>query len=132
MACSLRIKEIFELNSKIYAIEGIAHIGIDYGQVIEIYKDTIWEYKTVNKLIESPIITAKYRKEQIIVTSQYILKMTENEQIEQILKSPFNWGFLYPSSLFFEKNDIYLSMRQGILKIESFMTNPKYEWYLPK
>jgi len=128
----LRIKEIFEFNSRIYAIEGVAHLGSNYGKVIEIYKDTMWKCKIVSDLIEAPILTAKYKKEQIIVTSQYILKMTKNGQIEQILQSPFFWGALYPSSFFIEKNDIYLAMRQGILKIKYFTKNPIYEWYLPK
>jgi len=128
---SLRIRNIFEWNSRIYAIEGLAHMGSSNGQIIEIFKeDSSWKYKTLSKLIEAPAIIAKKNNQQIIITSQYILRLTSNLEIEEILKSPFNWGMLYPSSIHFEKKALFLAMRQGILKIEDFETTPKYKWYI--
>ncbi|MBB6609961.1 hypothetical protein H7F15_02835 [Pontibacter sp. Tf4] len=129
----LRIKEIFELDSKVYAIEGLAHLGSQTGQIIEIFKgDGIWKYKTLSKLSETPALIAKKDNQPIIITSQYILRLNSNLEIEEILKSPFYWGMLYPSSIHFENKDIYLAMRKGILKIEDFETAPKYRWFVKK
>ena len=128
----LNIRNIFVYKSKIFATEGLAHLGGQRGQIIEIYKQRKWKYKTFSKLIEAPRLIADYKNEKIIVTSQYILKFDSDLKVEQILKSPFYWGMLYPSSILFDNNDIYLAMRQGVLKIKSFDSSPEYEWYIPK
>ncbi|GEO02542.1 hypothetical protein AAE02nite_02060 [Adhaeribacter aerolatus] len=129
----LRIKDIFEWNSRIYAIEGLAHLGSSNGQIIEIFKENgSWKYKTLSKLIEAPALIAKANNQQIIITSQYILRLTANLEIEEILKAPFYWGVLYPSSIHIENKTLYLAMRQGVLEIENFETTPKYRWYIKK
>lgn len=133
MASYLNIRSIFEYNSRYFAIEGLAHLGGQRGQIIEIYKeDTVWKYKSLINLIEAPDLITDYKNEKIIVTSQYILKFGEDFKVSEVLKSPIYWGMLYPSSILIDKNDLYLSMRQGILKIKTFDSTPDYEWYVPK
>jgi hypothetical protein len=130
----LRINKIFEYKKKYFAIEGLAHLGGNSGQIIEIFKkDTFWQYKSFRDLVESPALITDYKNEKIIVTSQYILKFGKNFKVKQILKSPIYWGMLYPSAILIDNNtDIYLAMRKGILKIKAFTTKPEYEWYVPK
>ena len=133
MANYLNIHNIFEYQSKYFAIEGVAHLGAQRGQILEIYKeDTVWKYKSLTRLIEAPALITDYNKEKIIITSQYILKFAKDFKISEILKSPFYWGMLYPSSILIDKNDLYLAMRQGVLKIKTFENTPEYEWYIPK
>lgn len=133
MAGYLNIRNIFDYNNKYFAIEGLAHLGGQRGQIIEIFKkDTVWKYKSLTSLIEAPAIITDYNNEKIIVTSQYILKFGKDFKVIEILKSPFYWGMLYPSSILVDNNDLYLAMRQGVLKIKSFDHSPEYEWYIPK
>lgn len=133
MAGYLNIRSIFEYNSKYFAIEGLAHLGGQRGQIIEIYKeDTVWKYKSLTKLIEAPALITDYYNDKIIVTSQYILKFGEDFKVSEVLKSPIYWGMLYPSSILIDKNDLYLAMRHGVLKIKTFDSTPEYEWYIPK
>jgi hypothetical protein len=133
MASSLNIHSIFEYNSRYFSIEGLSHLGGQRGQIIEIFKeDELWKYKSLTKLIEAPDLIADYNNEKIIVTSQYILRFGKDLKITEILKSPVYWGMLYPSSIIVDRNDIYLAMRHGILKIKAFDTLPEYEWYVPK
>lgn len=133
MAGYLNIRSIFEYNSKYFAIEGLAHLGGQRGQIIEIYKeDTVWKYKSLTKLIEAPALITDYKNETIIVTSQYVLKFGKDFKVQEVLKSPIYWGMLYPSSILIDKSDLYLAMRQGVLKIKTFDTVPEYEWYVPK
>jgi hypothetical protein len=129
----LTIRNIFEYNSKYFAIEGLAHLGAQRGQIIEIFKtDTVWKYKSLTSLIEAPELITDYNNEKIIVTSQYILKFGKDLKVSEILKSPFYWGMLYPSSILINNNDLYLAMRQGVLKIKKFDSTPEYEWFIPK
>lgn len=133
MAGYLNIHNIFEYNSKYFAIEGLAHLGGQRGQIIEIFKaDTVWKYKSLTSLIEAPALITDYNNENIIVTSQYILKFGKDLKVSEILKSPFYWGMLYPSSILIDNNDLYLAMRQGVLKIKKFDSTPEYEWFIPK
>ena len=133
MARYLNIHNIFEYNSKYFAIEGLSHLGGQRGQIIEIFKvDTLWKYKSFIRLVEAPELITDYNNEKIIVTSQYILKFEKDFKVSEILKSPFYWGMLYPSSVLINKKDLYLAMRQGVLKIKSFDSSPEYEWYIPK
>lgn len=129
----LRIRSIFEHNWTIFSIEGLAHLGLQKGQIIQIFKeDELWKYKTLTQLIEAPILITDYNDEKIIVTSQYILRFRQDLVVTEILKSPMNWGGLYPSSIIIDNNDLYLAMRKGVLKIKAFDTLPEYEWYVPK
>ncbi len=125
------VRKIFEFNNKIYATRGLAHLGSNYGNLIElIFNDGKWKYKYISSLIETPILTFNYGEFIYIITSQNILKIDKDLNITQILKSPFNWGILYPSSAFIKNRDIYIAMRKGILIIRDFETSPKYEWYV--
>ncbi len=129
----VNIHSIFEYHSRYFSIEGLAHLGGQRGQILELFKDdTLWKYKSLTNLIEAPALIADYRNEKIIITSQYILKFGQHFKVTQILKSPMYWGVLYPSSVLIDKDDIYLAMRQGVLKIKTFDTVPEYEWYVPK
>jgi hypothetical protein len=132
LAGYLNIKSIFEYNNKLFAIEGLAHLGGQRGQIIELFKDSIWKYKSVTQLVEAPEIISDYNGEKIIITSQYILKYTKDFQVREILKSPFYWGMLYPSTILFDKNEVFLAMRHGVLRILHFDTTPEYEWYTRK
>ena len=133
MAGYLNIRNIFEYKAKYFAIEGLAHLGGQRGQIIEIFKeDTLWKYKTLSALIEAPALITDYKGEKLIVTSQYILKLGDDLKVTEVLKSPFYWGMLYPSSILVDNNNLYLAMRQGVLKIKSFDSTPEYIWYTPK
>lgn len=126
-----RVKGIFELNSKFYAIEGLSHLGSSSGKILEIYKDTRWKTKTIIHLEEAPYLASKRGNNVYIITDQHLLRLSENIKIDKLLKAPFYWGILHPSSMIFEYNNIYIAMRKGVLKIENFETNPSYKWYLP-
>ena len=127
------VRKIFEFNDKIIATRGLAHMGLNYGSLVElIFKDGKWKYKYISRLIESPGVTFQYNEFIYIITSQYILKIDKELKIKEVLKSRFYWGVLYPSSSFIKENDIYIAMRKGILIIKDFESEPKYEWYIKK
>ncbi|NUY82773.1 hypothetical protein HUK80_17875 [Flavobacterium sp. MAH-1] len=129
----LNIKKIFLYNSKLLALEGLAHLGGNRGKIIEIFQDKgIWKYKKIVDLIETPKLLFTYKADQYIITSSQILSLDKNLKVTSILKAPFYWGMLYPSNVTVDGDDIYLAMRKGILNIKQFKNNPTYLWYTPK
>lgn len=124
----LRIQNIFEYQSKLFAIEGLYH-----GQIIEIFKENkFWKYRSISGLIDVPKLLVDYNNEKIILSNQYLLLLNKDLKITELLKAPFYWGALYPSSILIDGEVLYIAMRQGILKIMNFVTSPKYEWFTPK
>jgi hypothetical protein len=128
----LNIVEIFEYQSRLFAIEGLSHMGFARGTLIEIYLDSIWKFKVVKKLPNSPITIDRYKDHFVIVGNENIFKIDKDLNITYVLRSPFYWGVLYPSSIVFHKKNAFIAMRAGILKIQDFEAAPKYEWYVPK
>lgn len=131
IAGRMNIVEIFHYNNKLFAIEGLAHLGGQRGQVLELYKDNTWQWKSLTRLVEAPLMLFDYSGEKYIVTSQYILRFSRSFKVTEVLKSPFYWGILYPSAALVNEKDLYLAMRRGVLKIETFDSIPKFKWYLP-
>jgi hypothetical protein len=131
LAKRLNIVKIFEYKSRIFAIEGLDHMGFPRGNVIEIYQDTTWKYKVLHRLTDAPYLIRRHNDHLIIVASGSIYKIDKNLKISTLLKAPFSWNMLFPSSVLFDQEDIYLAMRGGILKIAAFETKPMYEWYVP-
>lgn len=133
IADHLNIRNIFEYKARYFALEGLAHLGSQRGQIIEIFQeDNVWKYKPMSALIEAPALITDFGNEKLIVTSQYILKLGEDLKVTEVLKAPFYWGMLYPSSILVDNTDLYLAMRQGLLKIKSFDSAPEYIWHTPK
>jgi hypothetical protein len=127
------VKDIFEFNNKVYVTRGLAHLIDGNGGLFEvIYKNGKWNYKFISKLPGTPDITFEENNSLYIITTQHILRYDKNGKMTMLLKSPFYWGYLYPTNSFIKNNDIYLAMRKGILIIRDFESKPKYEWYLKK
>ncbi|APY07659.1 hypothetical protein BWZ20_04800 [Winogradskyella sp. J14-2] len=125
-----RIHEIFEFNNKIYVLEGLSHITINNGSLLEITKNEKWEISKTFDLPDAPRFILKEKDNILIISSEHILSFNKYDKLNLILRAPFNWALLFPSSAVVIDNDIYIAMREGILKISSFKYNRKYTWYV--
>ena len=128
----IRVRQIFEFNNKLYVIRGLAHLGSSYGSLFELKKDKKWKILKTYKLPGAPNFIVKEGENILILTTEHLMSFNKNEKLIKILKAPFYWGMFYPSSAIVDKNDIYIAMRKGILKISDFYDNPNYEWYIKK
>ena len=125
---SFRIQEIFEFQSKVYA-----SVGVYNGQIIEIYEENeLWKYKSVCILIGTPRLIVDYNDKKLILTSQHLSILGKDLKVTELLKAPFYWGMLYPSSILIDGDNIYIAMREGVLKISQFIVKPMFEWFTPK
>lgn len=127
-----RIHQIFEFNNKLFVIEGLAHLGSNNGNLLELRKEGNWQVSQTYKLPGAPRFIIEEKDNILIVTSEYLMSFNKYKKLNQVLKAPFYWGSLYPSSAIIVDNDIYIAMRKGILKISKFKYNPNYEWFVKK
>jgi len=132
IAPSKRIHQIFKFNEKLYVIEGLAHFGINYGNILELKRDVVWHISEIFKLPDAPDFIIQDKNTVLVLTSEHLMRFHENGKLVEILKAPFYWGMLFPSSAVIEDKDIYIAMRHGILKISEYASDPHYEWYTKK
>lgn len=125
-----RVRQIFEYNDKIYVLEGLAHMGVNYGNLLELKKEESWVINKIFNLPDAPNFAIFKNDIVLIITSEYILTFNEYNKLIKTLKVPFYMGSLYPSSAITDKNDIYLAMREGVLKVSLFEYNPEYTWFV--
>ncbi len=127
----INVRSIIEYNGKLLAIEGLAHLGSYSGQILEIFKEgDRWSCRLLTTLVDAPILIERFGDELLIVTSQHLLKLGRGFKTTEVLKSPIYWGSLYPTSMLIDRTDLYLAMRQGVLKIKDFESQPVYAWYV--
>lgn len=129
---SRRIHQIFEFNDKLYVIEGLAHLGLSNGNLLELRKEKNWQISKTYKLPGSPYFIINEKDNILILTSEHLISFNKHEKLIKVLKAPFYWGSLYPTSAITVDKDIYIAMRKGILKISEFKYNPNYEWFVKK
>lgn len=127
-----RIRQIFEFNNKTYVLEGLAHMGGNYGSLLEIKKEQKWKIHKTFNLPDAPNFAIFKNDLVLIITSEHIMTFNEFDRLIKTVKAPFYWGSFYPSSAITDKNDIFIAMRKGILKISSFEYNPEYTWFVKK
>jgi Zn/Cd-binding protein ZinT len=112
------IKFIFTFKSKIYFIEGLAHMGYSAGALFEL--DTTDQKFTSTKLIDfddAPEAFTIYQDKFLIATHErfYIVKDFKKELI---LENTF-WSGLYPNSIaVLDEKNVFIGMRGGIVKLD--------------
>lgn len=128
----IRVRQIFEHNSNIYFSTGLAHLGRNYGSISKLtFTDTKWSIGKSLNLEQSPTLVIFDNNLPYVITSEYILKLDGDiDSFTQVLKAPYYWGVLYPSSAIISNKDIFIAMRKGVLKISDFKTTPKYDWFV--
>jgi hypothetical protein len=145
-----QIEKFIERDNKIYAIEGLAHITMSYGSVIEIRRVmTRWFAKKILKLPSAPCAVQSDSKDNfIIMTTLGFLSMDRQAKVDTLSMHidtlgmnneyyqyyPFEarglLGMLYPNSMVIQNDVVYVGMRKGVYKFD--LTTRKEEWLLPE
>jgi len=119
-------------DNKIYAVEGLAHLNLSVGNLIEVkkYKNK-WRAEKILTLPYAPIGVAINSKSHLVVgTSNNIIEIMPDGHYVILYDTPFwcTYGYLYPESVFIQNDILYLGMRKGILRLD-LRTNKK-EWLM--
>lgn len=103
-----------ELDNKVYAIQGIAHLNLSRGSIIEIKKENgKWVTEHYLTLPHAPEGIDVHGAKFIIITSNALIKVDKEKNIEYLIKDGF-WGYLYPTSLVVKGNEVCVGMRKGL------------------
>ena len=145
-----QIVQFIERDDKIYAIEGLAHLGLTGGSIIEIKKQKKkWVAKEFLKLPTTPqaikldskgnfiVVTfgtnwsfAKEGADVIINATPGLFSIDRNARTDTLVKDGI-WGdYLYPSSIVIQDDIVYIGMRKGVYKFN--LATKKEEWLLPE
>lgn len=129
---SRRIQRIFEFQSRLYAIHGLAHMTADYGGILELTRNAAgqWESNPLMDLAEAPTVTVVAADRVYILTTEHLGILNSDRTLTTVLRGPFRWAYLYPSSMVVATPDLYIGMRWGVLKIKNFESKPEYAWYI--
>ncbi|UOQ74675.1 hypothetical protein [Hymenobacter cellulosilyticus] len=135
MANTYRIRWIFEFQSKLYAIHsrGRAGAGLGSGGILEITRNATgqWESETMIRLAEAPKLTVVSANRVYILTDEHLGILNSDLTLTTVLRGPYKWGMLQPSSMVIDGPDLYIGTRWGVFKIKAFESKPEYGWYIP-
>jgi hypothetical protein len=143
-----QIVQFIKRDNKIYAIEGLAHLGTK-GSIIEIEKQKRkWVAKEFLKLSTAPEAIQLDSKENFVVVtfgtdwsfdeggnviinaSPGLFSIDREADVDTLVKVGI-WGdYLYPSSMVIQNDVVYIGMRKGVYKFD--LTTKREEWLLPE
>ncbi|MBW1296364.1 hypothetical protein [Aquimarina litoralis] len=126
--CNGRIKNIHQLNESYLVTEGLEHLNIDKGQILQIkLKGGKWVAEKYLELNNVPFVSMMInsKKDLLILTSKKLLKVTTDKKVIEIIPDGF-WRNLYPNSGLIRGKIAYFGMRNGILKVD--INTEKANW----
>ncbi len=118
----------------IYAIEGLAHLGMSAGSVIRIARATAsshWQATTIAKLPFAPYALSLRQDGTMLVTLSDSLVSIGPDHTIRTLFSKALWGALYPNSSIISSDGtkLYIGMRQFVGEFD--LTTNKFRFLIP-
>ncbi len=124
------IVQFIKRDNKIYAIEGLAHLSMSQGSIIQIMKvNKKWATVNYLKLPSAPDgVDLASNNNFVIITSESLLTVDTNLKIDTLIEEGFWRAGLYPTSLVIKDNIAYMGMRKGVYKFD--LSNNTQEWLM--
>lgn len=126
-----RIKQFKIRYNKIYAIEGLAHLTMSEGSIIEVKKESgKWITIEYLKLPSAPeFFEIDGKNNFVIVTSSGLISVDSKKKINNLIRAGIWDVYLNPSSLVIQNNNVFIGMRKAVFKYN--LLTKKEEWLLP-
>lgn len=124
------VLQFLERDGGIYAIAGLAHLGMSQGNIVEIKKvNNKWTADNWLVLPFAPYAaTSDTKGNFIVITSGNLLRVRPDKKTDTLISKGF-WEGLYPTSILVKDNIAYAGMRKGVLRYR--FASGKAEWLLP-
>jgi hypothetical protein len=124
------IVQFIKRGDRIFAIEGLAHMGISIGGIIEITKEeNSWTSVEFLKLPYAPeAASLDSTNNFVIITTDNLLSVDSNANIKTLISEGFWAYYLNPSSMAIKNNIAYIGMINGIFKYN--LETGKQEWLM--
>ncbi|MEG0917611.1 MAG: hypothetical protein RSF68_11420 [Myroides sp.] len=121
-------KYFFELDGELFVSCGLSHLALSRGSIYKLKFKRKWKATYVENLEAAPEILFKHLQNTYIITHEKMLTINQDTSLNTILTFPFNIGIFYPTSSVIIKNDLYIVMRSGVLKVKNFSYKPTFHW----
>ena len=117
----------YVVGEKKYALTGLSHLSLDWGNIYQLkYSSKKWKAKKVIDLGSCPKTFLLKDEKLYLVTDTTLCVIEDGKISENLVKEAF-WRSLYPNSIVFANESLYIGMRGGIF---SYNLNSKKEtWY---
>jgi len=129
-----QINEFIIHHERIFAVEGLAHLGSDEGSLIEIsQKAGRWRADTFVELPEcADAITLLKDDRFCIATSRMLLAVSLNKRIEILVpRSQWDWLPINSIAVDAKSENVYIGMRQFVARYNLKRDDHTYEFLLP-
>lgn len=125
------IVQFIKRNGINYAIQGLAHLSMSEGSIIEIEKQSDkWIAKEYLQLPTAPeAIGLDANNNFIVITSKSLLKINNDKTVVVLIEKGVWYDGLYTNSLIIKDEIVYAGMRAGVYKYN--LSTGKEEWLLP-
>ncbi|MES3016143.1 MAG: hypothetical protein V4721_00120 [Bacteroidota bacterium] len=123
------VLEFITIDSKIYAVAGLAHGDSSDGSISEITRQNgKWVKIDHIKLPHSPqALSLLPDKSILIITTDQLIRVKPDKSIAILIENGFWMPYLHPKSLAVSGNTIYAGMAGGVMK--TWLDNPgKQVW----
>ncbi len=127
------VNQFIAHQERIFAVEGLAHMGSSEGSVLEFRHK---EHLTVETFIELPqsgeLVTPLPDGRLCIVASDMLLALSLDGHLEVLIPNA-RWGSLYPNSAVYvhESQTLFIGMRQFVARYKVTPANHSYDLTVP-
>ena len=127
-----QVNEFVIEGDRVFAVEGLAHLSLSQGSMIEIKKqDNQWKVEEFLPLPSSAEAIARVGEgDFVIVTSDMLLRVNLDRQI-LILIPTGDWGGLYPNSIATDGKYAYIGMRQFVARCKLDKSVQNFDLLVP-
>jgi len=127
-----QINEFLIEGDRIFAVEGLAHMSLSQGSMIEIKKlNDTWKVLDFIPLPDSAeAITRIAKGDYLIVTTSMLLRVNLKKEIKILIPNA-QWGGLYPNSIAVDDKHVYIGMRQFIARCKISNNIQSYDFIVP-
>lgn len=111
------IHHILTYNGKLCYLEGLAHLGLDYGGLYELKKrGNSYKSEILIDLHSSPYAYAIYQNKLIVAASHRLFVI--NDFLVEFIFDDLSWWGFYPNSVaVLDEENVFVGMRGGVAKI---------------
>ena len=127
-----QINEFLIEGDRIFAVEGLAHLSLSQGSMIEIKRnDGEWKVEEFLRLSGAAEGIARIGEgDYVIVTSDMLLRVSLDRQILKLIPNG-DWGGLYPNSVATDGKYVYIGMRQFVARCKLGKSVQSFDLLVP-
>ena len=114
------IRQFIQLGTRVFAISGLAHLGTDYGDFLELKrKGNGWRISRIAKLKDEPQKAVRESQTSLLVLTYSSLTRVSLDGSTKLIVQKGDWDGLIPRTLVMDgKGFAYVGFSQRVAKVE--------------